>query len=60
MGSCRMGPDPATSVCDRNGAVQGFAGLDVVGNAVIPNPLLVNPTLTAIALAVHGQRSRLG
>jgi choline dehydrogenase-like flavoprotein len=60
MGTCRMGgPDDDTSVVDVNGQVIGIEGLDVVGNAVIPNRLTVNPTLTAVALALHGQRKQL-
>jgi choline dehydrogenase-like flavoprotein len=57
MGSCRMGADDGTSVTDRFGALHGFEGVEIAGNAVIPTRLLVNPTLTALALAVHGQRS---
>jgi choline dehydrogenase-like flavoprotein len=57
MGSCRMGPDDGKSVTNRNGSLHGFVGLDIAGNAVISTRLLVNPTLTALALAVHGQRS---
>jgi choline dehydrogenase-like flavoprotein len=60
MGSCRMGePDDGTSVVDVDGRLHGVEGLDVVGNAVVPTRLAVNPTLTAVALALHGQRSRL-
>lgn len=60
MGSCRMGePDDDTSVVDVDGRLHGVEGLDVVGNAVVPTRLAVNPTLTAVALALHGQRSRL-
>jgi choline dehydrogenase-like flavoprotein len=61
MGSCRMGaPDDWSSVVDTDGKVHGVEGLDVVGNAVVPNRLAVNPTLTAVALALHGQRLQLG
>jgi choline dehydrogenase-like flavoprotein len=60
MGSCRMGErDDGTSVTDPDGRVRGIEGLDVAGNAVVPTRLTVNPTLTAVALALHGQRSRL-
>jgi hypothetical protein len=59
MGSCRMGADDGSSVTDRNGSLHGFEGVDIAGNALIANRLLVNPTLTSLALAVHGQRSRL-
>jgi hypothetical protein len=60
MGSCRLGgPDDDTSVVDVSGRLHGVDGLDIVGNAVIPTRLTVNPTLTATALALAGQRSRL-
>jgi choline dehydrogenase-like flavoprotein len=60
MGSCRMGdPDDDTSVVDVHGRCHGAQGLDIVGNAVIPTRLAVNPTLTAVALALHGQQSQL-
>jgi choline dehydrogenase-like flavoprotein len=54
-----MGADDGTSVTDQNGSLHGFEGVDIAGNAVIPTRLLVNPTLTSLALAIHGQRSRL-
>ena len=59
MGSCRMGADDGTSVTNPNGSLHGFEGVDIAGNALIPTRLLVNPTLTSLALAIHGQRSRL-
>ncbi|MEB3353434.1 MAG: FAD-dependent oxidoreductase [Cyanobacteriota bacterium] len=59
MGSCRMGPDDGTAVTNRDGSLHGYEDVDIAGNAVIPTRLLVNPTLTALALAVHGQRSRV-
>ena len=61
MGSCRMGdPDDATSVVDVHGRLHGVGGLDVVGNAVLSTRLAVNPTLTAVALALHGRRAAAG
>ena len=60
MGTCGMGePGDGTSVVDVGGRVHGIQGLDVVGNAVVPTRLSVNPTLTAVALALHGQRRLL-
>ncbi|CAK6696071.1 GMC oxidoreductase [Synechococcus sp. CBW1107] len=59
MGSCRMGAEDGTSVTNQNGTLHGFEGVDIAGNAVIPTRLLVNPTLTSLALAIHGQRARL-
>jgi choline dehydrogenase-like flavoprotein len=52
-------PDDDTSVVDVHGRCHGAQGLDIVGNAVIPTRLAVNPTLTAVALALHGQQSQL-
>lgn len=57
MGSCRMGADGGMAVANRHGSLHGYGGVDIAGNAVIPTRLLVNPTPTALALAVHGQRS---
>lgn len=53
MGTTRMGDDPDESVCDRSGRVHGFANLYVAGTGVIPVAIAVNPTLTAVALALE-------
>jgi choline dehydrogenase-like flavoprotein len=60
MGTTRMGDDPATSVVDRHGRVHGFDNLYVVGASVIPVPIAVNPTLTAVALALEAADSLIG
>ena len=53
MGSCRAGPDDGSAVVDPVGRVWGTDNAYVVGNAVIPTAIGVNPTLTAAALAVR-------
>ncbi len=53
MGTTRMGDDPATSVVDRRGRVHGFENLYVAGVGIVPVPIAVNPTLTAVAVALH-------
>jgi choline dehydrogenase-like flavoprotein len=53
MGSTRMGDDPATTVVDRSGRVHGFDNLYLAGVGLIPVRVAVNPTLTAVALALE-------
>ncbi|MBF4635305.1 GMC family oxidoreductase N-terminal domain-containing protein [Agreia pratensis] len=58
QGTVRMGQvDDGTSVCGPTSEVWGVAGLFVAGNGVIPTAIACNPTLTSVALAVHGARS---
>ena len=52
MGTTRMGDDPATSVVDRYGRVHGMENLYVAGASLLPGLMAVNPTLTAVALAL--------
>ena len=51
MGTCRMGRDPRTAVCDERGAVFGVRGLYVADASVFPASSGVNPMLTVMALA---------
>ena len=51
MGTCRMGRDPKTAVCDENGAVFGVRGLYVADASVFPASSGVNPMITVMALA---------
>ncbi len=53
LGTCRMGPDPKTSVVDLSHEVHGVGGLYVVDGSVIPSPLGVNPQLTIMAVATR-------
>jgi choline dehydrogenase-like flavoprotein len=51
MGTCRMGTDERTSVCDENGAVRGVRGLYVADTSLFPASSGVNPMITVMALA---------
>ena len=51
MGTCRMDRAGWQGVADRQGQVHGFANLYLAGAGLIPAPVAVNPTLTAVALA---------
>jgi choline dehydrogenase-like flavoprotein len=53
FGGCVMGADPASSVCDANGAVHGYSGLYIADASAIPSNLGVNPQHTIMALARH-------
>jgi choline dehydrogenase-like flavoprotein len=53
MGTMRMGNDPATSVCDRDGEAHEVDRLFVGDSSVIPGVGGANPTLTAQALATR-------
>jgi choline dehydrogenase-like flavoprotein len=51
MGTCRMGSDPRTSVCNERGEVRGVAGLFVADASVFPGSSGVNPMITVMAVA---------
>ena len=51
LGSCRMGDDPARSVCDAWGAVRGFSDLYVSDSSGLSAGTGVNPALTVAANA---------
>jgi choline dehydrogenase-like flavoprotein len=51
MGTCRMGRDSRTAVCDQHGAVFGFPGLYVADASLFPASSGVNPMLTVMAMA---------
>jgi choline dehydrogenase-like flavoprotein len=53
LGTTRMGDDPKTSVCDRDGRVHGFSNLWVAGSSLWTTPGAANPTLTIVALALR-------
>jgi choline dehydrogenase-like flavoprotein len=58
QGTTRLGAvDDGSSVCSPEGEVWGVSGLFVAGNGVIPTATACNPTLTGVALAVHGARA---
>jgi len=51
MGTCRMGADPRTSVCDERGAVRGIEGLYVADASLFPSSSGVNPMITVMTVA---------
>ena len=51
MGTCRIGSDPHTSVCDERGAVRGIDGLYVADASLFPASSGVNPMVTVMAVA---------
>jgi quinoprotein glucose dehydrogenase len=52
-GGCRMGTDPATSVCDSFGRTHDHENLFVVGSPTLPNAGCTNGTLTFVALTLR-------
>jgi choline dehydrogenase-like flavoprotein len=53
MGTCRMGRNARTAVCDADGEVFGVRGLFVGDGSAFPASSGVNPMLTVMALAHH-------
>jgi len=53
MGTCRMGRDPRTAVCDADGQVFGIRGLYVADASAFPASSGVNPMITIMALSHH-------
>ena len=51
MGTCRIGTDRASAVCDPNGAVFGLNGAYVADASLFPASSGVNPMVTIMALA---------
>ena len=61
MSTTRMGhSDDGGSVTDSLCRVWGFENLQVAGAGTIPCPSAANPTLTAVALAIHSADGVLG
>ena len=52
-GGCRMGSDPATSVCDSYGRTHDHENLFVVGSPTLPTGGCTNATLTFVALTLR-------
>jgi choline dehydrogenase-like flavoprotein len=50
-GTCRMGEDPATSACDRDGRLHGSANVYVADASLLPTNGGVNPCETTMANA---------
>lgn len=53
MGTCRMDRADWEGVTDREGRVHGFDNLYLATLGLIPAPVAVNPTLTAVAVALQ-------
>src|SRR5262249_27743157 len=52
-GGCRMGADPAASVCDSYGRTHDHGNLFVVGSPTLPTGGCTNATLTFVALTLR-------
>jgi quinoprotein glucose dehydrogenase len=52
-GGCRMGTDPAASVCDSYGRTHDHENLYVVGAPTLPTGGCTNGTLTFVALTLR-------
>jgi choline dehydrogenase-like flavoprotein len=52
VGTCAMDADDRRGVTDPQGRVHGFDNLYLATLGLIPTPVAVNPTLTAVALAL--------
>jgi len=52
-GGCRMGTDPAASVCDSTGRAHDHENLFVVGSPTLPTGGCTNGTLTFVALTLR-------
>jgi glucose dehydrogenase len=52
-GGCRMGTDPATSVCDSYGRTHDHENLFVVGSPTLPTGGCTNGTLTFVAVTLR-------
>ena len=50
-GTCRMGEDPATSACDRDGRLHGAENVYVADASLLPTNGSVNPCVTTMANA---------
>jgi choline dehydrogenase-like flavoprotein len=53
MGTCRMGANDASAVCDGDGEVFGMPGAYVADASLFPASCGVNPMVTIMALALH-------
>lgn len=53
VGTCRMDTKLSPGVTDQNGQVHGFENLYLATVGLIPAPVAVNPTLTAVALTLQ-------
>jgi choline dehydrogenase-like flavoprotein len=56
MGTCRMGRDASSAVCDARGEVFGVRGLFIGDASAFPGSSGVNPMVTIMAMAHHTAR----
>ena len=56
MGTCRMGRDARSAVCDERGEVFGVRGLFIGDASAFPGSSGVNPMVTIMAMAHHTAR----
>lgn len=56
VASCRMGPDPKTSVTDSYGKVHGMENLYIADASIFPTSLGYNPQITIMALATRNAK----
>ena len=59
-GTTRMGPDPATSVCDPWGRLHDVPNVLVADSSPFPTGAGYGPTLTLVALAIRNSRALVG
>ena len=59
-GGCRMGTDPAASVCDSYGRTHDHENLFVSGSPTLPTGGCTNATLTFVALTLRGASTVAG
>lgn len=60
VGTCRMGSDPATSVCDEWGRLHSTPNVVVCDSSPFPTGAGYGPTLTLVALAIRNARALAG
>lgn len=53
LGTCRLGPDPATSVVGLDHQTHELAGLYVCDGSAVPSSIAVNPQMTIMALSMR-------
>jgi choline dehydrogenase-like flavoprotein len=53
LGTCRMGPDPRSSVVDANHQTHDLPGLYIVDGSAVPTSVAVNPQVTIMTLATR-------
>ncbi|MEO0650715.1 MAG: GMC family oxidoreductase [Planctomycetota bacterium] len=53
LGTTRMGNDPASSVCDREGRLHGVPNVTLAGASLFPTSGCANPTYTIVALSIR-------